>query len=280
MTTVVPRPSSLIGKIKLVRIDQHSLFKFTDELQERMEELLERKKADLLTPEEVIELESIGELDRIFTHINALSLYDRLKIGIAHLEESLPVTADILDKSVADELREQIQGLDARLRAIELRSLTARRSPTQALPIEGKLSDDLTDTSDTVDESIQGVNRATLAPIFEEVDDESDTVADERGLSDQELGEVLGVSNLILRDYRVKGKKPLCAQYLNLRLICNILPPSKTSEISNGVKYFRANKIHMFPINTGNTRMSKEENVTLDKSLGITWKVAIGFSSS
>jgi hypothetical protein len=72
MTTVVPRPSSLIGKIKLVHVDQHSLFKFTDDLQERMEELLERKKADLLTPEEVIELESIGELDRIFTHINAL----------------------------------------------------------------------------------------------------------------------------------------------------------------------------------------------------------------
>lgn len=72
MTTVVPRPSSLIGKIKLEKIDQHNLFKFTEDLQERMEELLERKKADLLTSEEVIELESIGELDRIFTHINAL----------------------------------------------------------------------------------------------------------------------------------------------------------------------------------------------------------------
>jgi predicted transcriptional regulator len=72
MTTVVPRPSSLIGKIKLEKIDQHSLFKFTDDLQQRMEELLERKKAEELTPEEVSELESIGELDRIFTHINAL----------------------------------------------------------------------------------------------------------------------------------------------------------------------------------------------------------------
>jgi hypothetical protein len=72
MTTVVPRPSSLIGKIKLEKIEQHSLFKFTDDLQERMEELLERKKADLLTSEEMTELESIGELDRIFTHINAL----------------------------------------------------------------------------------------------------------------------------------------------------------------------------------------------------------------
>ena len=37
-----------------------------------MEQLLERKKADLLTPNEVAELETIGELDRIFTHINAM----------------------------------------------------------------------------------------------------------------------------------------------------------------------------------------------------------------
>jgi hypothetical protein len=72
MTTIVPRPSSLIGKIKLEKIARHNLFKFTDDLQERMEELLERKKAEELTPEELTELESIGELDRIFTHINAL----------------------------------------------------------------------------------------------------------------------------------------------------------------------------------------------------------------
>ena len=69
---VIPRPSSLIGSIKLEKVDQHSLFKFTDDLQSRMEQLLERKKADLLTPEELAELEAIGELDRIFTHINAM----------------------------------------------------------------------------------------------------------------------------------------------------------------------------------------------------------------
>jgi hypothetical protein len=34
------------------------------------------------------------------------------------------------------------------------------------------------------------------------------TAPHEKGLSDRELGELLGVSNLILRDYRVKGKKP------------------------------------------------------------------------
>jgi len=42
-----------------------------------MEELLERKKADLLTPEQIIELEEIGELDRIFTHINAMLVAQR-----------------------------------------------------------------------------------------------------------------------------------------------------------------------------------------------------------
>ncbi len=69
---VIPKPSSLIGNIKLEKVDQHALFKFTDDLQSRMEQLLERKKADLLTPNEVAELETIGELDRIFTHINAM----------------------------------------------------------------------------------------------------------------------------------------------------------------------------------------------------------------
>jgi len=42
-----------------------------------MEELLPRKKADLLTPEEIIELEELGELDRIFTHINAMLVAQR-----------------------------------------------------------------------------------------------------------------------------------------------------------------------------------------------------------
>ncbi|WP_150109200.1 hypothetical protein [Stanieria cyanosphaera] len=31
---------------------------------------------------------------------------------------------------------------------------------------------------------------------------------EESGLTDQELAELLGVSNLVLREYRVKGKKP------------------------------------------------------------------------
>lgn len=37
-----------------------------------MESLLEKKKADQITPDEIAELDVIGELDRIFTHINAM----------------------------------------------------------------------------------------------------------------------------------------------------------------------------------------------------------------
>ena len=72
MIPAISRPSTLLGEIKVEKVDKFNLFKFTDELQKRMEELLERKKSDLLTSEEVIELEAIGELDRIFTHINAM----------------------------------------------------------------------------------------------------------------------------------------------------------------------------------------------------------------
>lgn len=68
----IARPSSLIGGIKLEKVEQYMLFKFTDELQSRMEELLEKKKADQLSYEEAAELEAIGELERIFTHINAM----------------------------------------------------------------------------------------------------------------------------------------------------------------------------------------------------------------
>jgi hypothetical protein len=72
MTSVITRPSFLLGSIRIEKVDNFNLFKFNEQLQARMEKLLERKKADLLTPEEVIELEAIGELDRIFTHINAM----------------------------------------------------------------------------------------------------------------------------------------------------------------------------------------------------------------
>jgi len=70
--TTLPRPSALVHAIQLEQVGHRSLFKFTDSLQQRLEYLLDQKKADELTPEETAELEAISELDRIFTHINGL----------------------------------------------------------------------------------------------------------------------------------------------------------------------------------------------------------------
>jgi hypothetical protein len=66
------KPSSLLPKgLRLQKIEQLTLFKFTDDLGDRLQELLDRKKNDLLTDEEALELEAIGELDEIFSYINA-----------------------------------------------------------------------------------------------------------------------------------------------------------------------------------------------------------------
>jgi hypothetical protein len=74
MTNVVIKPSSLLTEgICVKRINNINLFKFTEELGLRMQELLDKKKADLLTPEETAELEAIGELDTIFSYINAVN---------------------------------------------------------------------------------------------------------------------------------------------------------------------------------------------------------------
>ncbi|MFH7245731.1 MAG: hypothetical protein ACHWZW_23105 [Spirulina sp.] len=72
MITALNKPSSLIHEIQLENVGNWSLFKFSDSLQQRMEILLDKKKADQLASSEVAELDAIGELDRIFTHINAM----------------------------------------------------------------------------------------------------------------------------------------------------------------------------------------------------------------
>jgi hypothetical protein len=72
MISVVDKPSSLIHEIRIEKVGPWNLFKFSDGLQNQMEMLLEKKKAGPLTIEEVGALEAIGELDRIFTHINAM----------------------------------------------------------------------------------------------------------------------------------------------------------------------------------------------------------------
>ncbi len=77
MTIVLSKPSSLINEIQMAKVGTWNLFKFSESLQLRMETLLEKKKEDLLSPEDVAELDAIGELDRIFTHINAMIASDR-----------------------------------------------------------------------------------------------------------------------------------------------------------------------------------------------------------
>ena len=72
MTTTLNTPSSLIHEIQLEKIGNWNLFKFSDSLQLQMERLLEKKKADQLTPNEITELEAIGGLDQIVTYINAM----------------------------------------------------------------------------------------------------------------------------------------------------------------------------------------------------------------
>jgi hypothetical protein len=72
MVSILYKPSSLIHEICIEKVDRWKLFKFSESLQQRMEQLLEKKKADQLMAEEVAEIDAIGELDRIFTHINAM----------------------------------------------------------------------------------------------------------------------------------------------------------------------------------------------------------------
>jgi hypothetical protein len=74
LTNVVIKPSSWLTEgIRVERINNLNLFKFTEELGLRMQELLDKKKADLLTPEEASKLEAIGKLDTIFSYINAIN---------------------------------------------------------------------------------------------------------------------------------------------------------------------------------------------------------------
>lgn len=72
ITQMMVQPSSWVESgIKISKVRNFNLFKFTDELQFRLDELAEKKKAGLLTSEEEAELAGLLELDRIFTLINA-----------------------------------------------------------------------------------------------------------------------------------------------------------------------------------------------------------------
>lgn len=77
ITKTMVQPSSWIESgVELQKIRGLNLFKFTDDLQTRLETLIEQKKANLLTSEEAAELAGITELDRIFTLMNARIIAD------------------------------------------------------------------------------------------------------------------------------------------------------------------------------------------------------------
>jgi hypothetical protein len=73
MTSPVIKPSFWLEKgIQIEKVNSVNLFKFTDELHARMQELVDKKQADSLTPKEAAELEAIGELIMIVTYINGM----------------------------------------------------------------------------------------------------------------------------------------------------------------------------------------------------------------
>jgi hypothetical protein len=73
MTLQVIKPSSwLENGIQLQKVRNINLFKITDELGLRMQELVDKKTAGSQTPEEAAELEAIGELAIIVSYINGM----------------------------------------------------------------------------------------------------------------------------------------------------------------------------------------------------------------
>jgi hypothetical protein len=66
------QPSSLLADhLQVEHQDRFTVFKFTVAAQERLEDLLNRRKELALAPDEQAELDALGELDRIFTYINS-----------------------------------------------------------------------------------------------------------------------------------------------------------------------------------------------------------------
>lgn len=66
------QPSSFIDAgIQIKPVRGLFLFKFSENLQERLESLNEKQRKSKLSPDEEVELTGILELDRIFTLLNA-----------------------------------------------------------------------------------------------------------------------------------------------------------------------------------------------------------------
>jgi hypothetical protein len=69
------QPSSWVETgITVERVRGLQLFKFTEELQSRFEELIDLYKEGQLTADQDAELKGLTELDRIFTLLNARTI--------------------------------------------------------------------------------------------------------------------------------------------------------------------------------------------------------------
>jgi hypothetical protein len=72
MIQVAISPSSLLDEDVCVEgIDGLRLFKFTETFQSRLENLLLTNETNELSEQERAELDSLNELDRFFTYLNA-----------------------------------------------------------------------------------------------------------------------------------------------------------------------------------------------------------------
>ncbi len=70
--SLMVNPSSLMTNgVEMREFGNIYLFKFTEQLQSRFEELLSKKKTENLSSEEEAEYRGISDLQRIFTLINA-----------------------------------------------------------------------------------------------------------------------------------------------------------------------------------------------------------------
>jgi hypothetical protein len=72
ITQTMVQPSFWVASgITMAKVRDRYLFKFSDELQSKLDRLNQQKKSSSLTEGEEAELEGILELDRIFTLLNA-----------------------------------------------------------------------------------------------------------------------------------------------------------------------------------------------------------------
>ncbi|MDB9494726.1 hypothetical protein PN441_09975 [Spirulina major CS-329] len=72
MQVLINPPNLIETGITVETQDNLRFFKFTEPLQNRLEELLDKNATTTLTEDEQTELDAIGELDRLFTYLNSL----------------------------------------------------------------------------------------------------------------------------------------------------------------------------------------------------------------